>query len=376
MSLRILQVCSAEGFGGGERHVADLSRAMLERGHQVHMALRPNSAVRTAMGTTNIHYHELALRNALDVMSAWQLTRIIQSQHIDILHAHVARDYTFCGIATRMARKHEYPVRFFLTRHHFNPIKANPVYAWALADLDKLIGVSRSVAARLQEAFPQHAERIEVVPNWVDLRRIGNLNRDAARHVLGLRRSWAIALIGQITPLKRQDLFLRAAQQLIRQRHWSDVDFVIVGAPGTNDADEAYAASLHALAAELGISDQVHFTGFVPDLPQRMLAFDVVVAPSDNEAFSLAVIEAMAAGCAVVATRVGGLAEIVEDEMTGLLIEPDDVWGLVNALSRLLVDRHLRVQLGELASLTVRERFERERVIDRIEELYLEAAAI
>jgi glycosyltransferase involved in cell wall biosynthesis len=346
---------------------------MLERGHTVHLAVRPNSALRTALGTANVHYHELGLRNALDVISAWQLTETIQREHIDILHAHVARDYTFCGIATRLAIKHEYPVRYFLTRHHYHPIKANPVYQWTLADVHKLIAVSKTVEARLHEAFPQHAERIEIVPNWVDLRRIGNLNRDAARHAMGLRRSWAIGLIGQLTPLKRQDLFLRAAQQLIRQRHWSDVDFVIVGAPDTSEADEHYAKSLRALANELGISEQVHFTGFVNDLPQRMLAFDVVVAPSDNEAFSLSIIEAMAAGCAVVATRVGGLAEIVEDEITGLLIEPDDMWGLVNALSRLLVDRHLRVQIGELASLTVRERYERERVIDRIEELYLEA---
>jgi L-malate glycosyltransferase len=129
-------------------------------------------------------------------------------------------------------------------------------------------------------------------------------------------------------------------------------------------------AQLRQQVEALGVQAQVRFTGYINELPMRLQAFDVVAVPSDNEAFSLALVEAMAAGCAVVAARVGGMAELVEDEQTGLLIEPDDEWALGTAISRLLVDRPMRVKFGEAARLSVMERFEREHIIDRIEQLY------
>lgn len=368
--MKILQVCSADGFGGGERHVCDLTRALLERGHEVHLAVRPQSPLREPLATARVHWHELGLRNALDVMSAWQLAETIRREKIEVLHAHVGRDYTFCGIAARMV-KHEQPVRFFLTRHHFNPIKANPIYAWTLAEATRLIAVSQSVQARLCEAFPQLADRTLVIPNWVDLRRVGRMSVEASRGLLGIKRNWAVGIIGQLTPLKRQDLLLNAAAQLVRERNWTDVQFVIVGTPGASQTDADYAEQLRAQAERLGLGQQVLFTGQVHDLPMRLKAFDVVVVPSDNEAFSLALVEAMAAGCAVVATRVGGMAEIVEDEVSGLLVEPDDEWALGTAISRFLVDRNMRLRFGEAARARVQERFEREQVISQIEQLYL-----
>ncbi len=369
MPLRILQVSSADGLGGGERHVADLTRALLERDHALHVAVRPGSPLREVLTTPRVQWHELGLRNALDVMSAWQLAEVIRRERIDVLHAHVGRDYTFCGIAARMVKRDQ-PVRFFLTRHHFNPIKANSVYAWTIGEARKLIAVSHSVERRLHEAFPKFADRTVVIPNWVDLRRVGKLSIEVARGLLGVKRNWSVGIIGQLTPLKRQDLFINAAAQLIRERNWADVEFVIVGAPGQSEEDEAYAASLRTQAEQWGISDQVRFLGHINELPMRLRAFDVIVVPSDNEAFSLALVEAMAAECAVIATRVGGMKEIVEDEVNGLLIEPDDEWALSTAISRLLVDRSMRLKMGAAARATVIERYERGSVIDRIEELY------
>src|SRR5262249_25437334 len=120
----------------------------------------------------------------------------------------------------------------------------------------------------------------------------------------------------------------------------------------------------------LGVEDHIRFTGYVNDLPARLSAFDIVVVPSQNEAFSLALIEAMAAGCAVIASRAGGMAEIVEHEVTGLFLERNDDATLMAAISRLLTDNHLRQKMGSLAQASVIERFDRARVIDRIERLY------
>ncbi len=370
--MKILQVCSAESLGGGERHVIDLTRALIARGHQLHLAVRPDSPLFDALAGEPVTWYELGLRNALDVISAHALASVIRSERIDVLHAHVARDYTYCGIAARMARKKGQPVRFFLTRHHFNPIKSNSLYAWTIGEARNLIAVSNSVREKLVSAFPQFADRIVEIPNWIDSNATERLSREEARRRLGLTRRLAVGIVGQITPLKRQDLFLKAAANLIKERHWTDADFLIIGEPGPND--EAYAAELHAQVETLKLGAQVHFTGYVEDLPAHLVALDIVTVPSENEAFSLALVEAMAAGCAVIASRVGGMAEIVEDGLTGLFVEPGNEWALLAAISRLLTDKPLREKLGNLARANVIERFDRAHVIERIERLYQASA--
>jgi glycosyltransferase involved in cell wall biosynthesis len=362
--MKILQVCSAESLGGGERHVIDLTRVMIERGHQLYLAVRRSSPLIDVLADYPIEWYELGLRNALDIISAHGLANVICKNRIDVLHAHIARDYTFCGIAARMAR----PVKFFITRHHFNPIKSNPVYAWTIAEARALIAVSDSVREKLAAAFPGFVDRIVVIPNWIDTDDCGRMSKEDARAQFGIKRRFAVGIVGQITPLKRQDLFIKAAAHLIKERHWTDADFLIVGEPGPDD--ENYYNLLREMITDLQVDKQVRFIGYLDDLPAHLAAFDIVAAPSENEAFSLAVVEAMAAGCAVVATRVGGMAEIVEDGITGLFIERDNVWSLIAALSRLLTDKQLREKLGNIARASVIERFDRRSVIDQIERLY------
>jgi glycosyltransferase involved in cell wall biosynthesis len=362
-SLKILQVCSAESLGGGERHVIKLTRAMIERGHRLHLAVRRRSPLRQALANAPVEWHELGLRNALDLVSAQQLAGIVNREKIDVMHAHIARDYTFCGIAARMAR----PVRFFLTRHHFNPIKSNMIYEWVVAEAEALIAVSESVRGQLAAAFPKLVDRIVVIPNWVDLRGNG-LSREEARSRLGIKRPLAVGIIGQLTPLKRQDLFIKAAWNLIKKKNLKDAEFLVIGEPGPNDWD--YTKRLRELVEKNGIEDDVRFTGYIEGLPACLSALDIVAAVSQNEGFSLALVEAMAAGCAVIATRAGGMAEIVKEDVTGIFIEPDDEAALIEKLSGLLIDKARRESLGSAARSDVSERFDRERVIDQIERLY------
>jgi glycosyltransferase involved in cell wall biosynthesis len=303
------------------------------------------------------------------VISAQGIANAIRKNGIDILHAHLARDYTFCGVAARIAARLGNPVGFFITRHHFNPIKSNPLYAWTIGEARALVAVSDTVRESLIKSFPDYADRVITIPNWIDAGCCGSLSREEARARLGLTRRLAVGVIGQITRLKRQDLFIEAAARLIRERHWSDAEFLIVGEAGPDD--EAYLSQLRETANRWRVGDNLRFTGYVENLPALLAGFDIVVAPSDNEAFSLALVEAMASGCAVVATRVGGMAEIVKDGVSGLLIERDNAHSLVAALSRLLVDKRLREKIGGVARTSVIERFNRHSAIDQIERLYL-----
>jgi glycosyltransferase involved in cell wall biosynthesis len=367
--MKILQVCSAESLGGGERHVIDLTRAMIERGHELHLAVRRDSPLIDSLANYPIRWYELGLRNALDIISAQGLANVIRKQRIDVMHAHLARDYIYCGIAARIASGMGTPVGFFITRHHYNAIKSNPMYAWTIGEARALIAVSESVRETLIDSFPHFADRVVTIPNWIDAGGSGSLGRDEARARFGITKRMAVGIVGQITQLKRQDLFIKAAAHLIKDRYWNDAEFLIVGEPGPNDG--AYVKQLRQMAEKLGVIDQVRFTGYVDDLPAMLAAFDIIAAPSDNEAFSLALVESMASGCAVVATRVGGMAEIIEDGITGLLIERDNAWSLIAALSRLLTDKRLREKLSSVARASVIERFDRRSVIDQIERLYL-----
>ncbi len=371
--MKILQVCSAESLGGGERHVIDLTRAMIERGHQLHLAVREGSPLIDALAGAPVHWHELGLRNALDVISAQAIATAIHKNQIDILHAHLARDYTFCGVATRIVARLGNRVAFFITRHHFKPIKSNPLYAWAISEARAMIAVSGSVRESLIKSFPNFADRIVLIPNWVDAGDCGSLSREEARARLGVTKRLAVGVVGQITRIKRQDLFIEAVARLIKDHHWGDAEFLIVGEAGPDD--EAYLKELRESANRLRLSDHLRFTGYVENLPALLAAFDVIAAPSDNEAFSLALAEAMASGLPVVATRVGGMAEIVEDGVTGLLIERDDLRSLVSTISRLLGDKPLREKIGAAARASVIERFSRKSAIDRIERLYLNGNA-
>ena len=359
--MKILQVCSAETIGGGEQHVMDLTRGLLERGHELHLAVRPQSLLQTELAAAPIHWHEVKLRNAVDVFSAKRLSKLIVAHHIEVVHAHVARDYPMTGLATK-----NLPVRFFLTRHHFNLIKSSAIYEAAIRHATKLIAVSETVRQELAKAFPTMQPKIEVIPNW--LRTATPLSRTEARKYFSIKRRGALAVIGQITPLKGQDLFLEAVRLLTVNNAHGHVEFFIIGT--ANYEDSAYEASLRAKARAIGLEDRVHFTGFVPGLPNYLAAFDIVVAPSENEGFSLAVIEAMNAGCAVVATEVGGIAEIIENDKTGMLFQPGNTEMLTMGLHLLLSDDALRNRLATAGQINMRERFDRQHILDRIEALY------
>src|SRR5215471_6795967 len=209
--MRILQVCSAESLGGGERHVIDLTRAMIERGHELHLAVRRDSPLIDALANYPIRWYELGLRNALDVISAQGIANVIRKQRIEVLHAHLARDYTYCGIAARIASGMGNPVGFFITRHHFNPIKSNPMYSWTIGEARALIAVSESVRETLIDSFPKFADRVVTIPNWIDAGGSGSLDRETARARFGITKRMAVGIVGQITQLKRQDLFIKAA---------------------------------------------------------------------------------------------------------------------------------------------------------------------
>jgi glycosyltransferase involved in cell wall biosynthesis len=362
--MKILQVCSANEMGGGEVHVTDLVRGLAGRGHAVYLAVRPDSPLRGPLAGVIASWHEMPLRNSLDLQSAHAITQLVLEHGIDIVHAHMGRDYLVAALACKQADG----VKLVLTRHHYLPLKRGALYRWMLRDVAAVIAVSESVRQSVIERLQLSAERVRMLPNWIDPERFKPADRDAARAIFRMRLNLVVACIGQITQSKGQEEFVRAAASLARIR--TDVEFLIAGEE--HDEGKPFTQHLARLADSLGLGDKLRFLGRVSHVPELLAAVDVVVVPSWDEGFSLVTIEAMAARRAVLASNVGGIAGIIKDNVTGLMFPPRDVHALTDKLLWLVSDAPLRERLSVQGQRDVYTRFGREQIIDQIEALYME----
>jgi glycosyltransferase involved in cell wall biosynthesis len=314
-----------------------------------------------------VSWHELPLRNSLDVKSAKAITGLIQAHQIDLVHAHVGRDYLIAALACRQARK----APLVLTRHHYLPVNRSPIYRWLLSDVAAIIAVSDSVRLSVLENLNLPLDRVRTIPNWIDPSRFQPIDRDAARALFSVRRNIVVACIGALNAAKGHEEFIRAAARVAQMR--TDVEFVLAG--DESETGKPFTESLKSIAGSLGLGDRLRLLGYVRNIPELLAASDVVVVPSWDEGFSLVTIEALAARRAVLGSNVGGIAGIITDNQNGLLFTPRDVQSLTDKLLWLVADAPLRERLAIQGQRDVYARFGREQVIDQIESLYFEMIA-
>jgi glycosyltransferase involved in cell wall biosynthesis len=161
---------------------------------------------------------------------------------------------------------------------------------------------------------------------------------------------------------------VRAASRVSQRR--PDIEFIIVGEE-QNDG-RPFTKDLMGLAASLGAAERIRYLGYVRHIPELLAAVDVVVVPSWDEGFSLVTIEALAARRAVLASNIGGITDILKDNVSGLLFAPRDWQQLTEKLLYLVSDAPLRDRLAAAGQRDVYARFGREQIINRIEALYLD----
>ncbi len=217
---------------------------------------------------------------------------------------------------------------------------------------DKVVANAEAIAGRLrQERVP--AGKIVVVPNGIDLARFRDDPAPASP-----RR---IVMVANLRPEKGHDTLIDAAATVLAR--FPDAHFDLVG-------DGAERERLVGYARERGVAHAFSFLGHCEDVPARLAAGEVFVLPSRSEAFPNAVLEAMAAGLAVVASAVGGIPEVVRNDHTGLLVPPGRPDALADCLCRLLSDRALCARLATAGRAFVEARFSFERMVESFEHLY------
>jgi glycosyltransferase involved in cell wall biosynthesis len=228
---------------------------------------------------------------------------------------------------------------------------------------DLVLTSSRAAAQRHRNACAIHP--------GIDVAQFDGDGRDALRKEWGLGDEPLVGIVGRLQPWKGQHVFLRAAARIVRKN--PDARFVIVG-DAIGGFSEGYPAQLRWLAGELGIADKVIFAGQRRDIPAVMAALDVVVHASRSEPFGIVIVEAMAAGKPVVATRGGGVGEIVVDGSTGMLVAVEDERAMSDAALRLIVDRPFAGALGRAARARAEACFGVERMVTEFSDVLTSSA--
>ncbi len=357
--MRILQVSSARAFGGGERHLADLSRSLAERGHEVYAAIERGSPLREPLlaGLAPANVFELSLNNLLDMRGAFKLGLFARANRIEIIHAHVARDYLPTFLVT--TRRSHAP-RLVATRHVLFPL--GRVNRNVLSRASRVIAVSEAVARSLRAQGGFDHEKIRVVANGVDLRRFEDARAAFEREELGseARRALRVGIVGELSEVKNQEDFVRAAA-LLAEEFGASVEFLVVGDEAARSG--VYGERLESLISELRLTQGVRLIRSCEDVAPLIASLDVLVSASRSEAFGMVMVEAAACCVPVVATATEGAKEIIKDGETGLIVPIDDARALASAVAVLLRDEELRRALGARALEVARARFSLERMV-------------
>ncbi|MEA1884582.1 MAG: glycosyltransferase family 4 protein [Thermotogota bacterium] len=231
----------------------------------------------------------------------------------------------------------------------------------------KIIAISRKVKESLLE-IGVAADKIQVIPNAVDLDEFNlDISGKPYRDEIGVADGeFLIGVVGRITPHKGQDIFIQAIPDILN--FFPNAKFTIIGEDTTSNGD--FIIQLQQLAAELKLETKVYFSAFKANVPQIMKALDVLVVPSLSEPFGRVVIEAMAAKTPVVASRVGGIPDIIKDGVNGILVPLKNPKAISEAVIRLLSDKDLYYNICQNGRKTVEELFSIPKHVEKVEKLY------
>jgi glycosyltransferase involved in cell wall biosynthesis len=367
---KVLKFLNHFYIGGTERqfvHVAngldrsrfDVELGCLRREGPLLQQLNLNTPVH-AYSVKGGFYHYRSIRNQLC------LARDIRKRQYDIVHAYGWYPDIFAIPAARLALR---PVIIASVRDsgaYMTPLKIRALKCICrLADCV----LANSFAGRhwlLEQGIRE--DKIEVIHNGMVIpRHSGQAVRTGIRHEFGIPAGTPVcACIGRVISGKGIDFYIRASRILADQGR--DVRFLMIGA---TSVEKSYQAEMEALARELNVNDRVIFTGQRQNVSDILREVDIVVHPSLTEGLSNVILEAMAAGLPVVATRAGGTPELVEDGLTGFLVAPRNAGQIAEAIARLVDQPAMAHGFGQAGRERIIKEFSIEEMLRKTETLYL-----
>ena len=357
--MTILEVCFSPALGGLELYCLKTAHQLEQRGHQVYLWLAEGSRLSRHPLVERLNVRYFSPPAYFDPIFCWKAGREINAKAVDIVHLHRSRDLASFSLLKRTPK-----VLTLQIESTFR--KRDPYHRFAYSRVDRILTITERMRNLALEALPVEPERVFSLYYGVDIDNSPKKEGDSPP----VRQKWnipedavVIGLVGRLEPSKGQDVLLQALAKIYAE--YPQVHVLLVGDPPPEGL--GYDQKLKALAQELQVSDRVHFIGFQPDLADIYAALDIGVLASRKESFGLVLLEAMARGVPMIATEAGGVPEIVQDGINGLLILPGDSQALAEALIRLIGDEDLRRELAEAGRVIVKEKFSLDQHLQSLE---------
>ncbi|TMQ26067.1 MAG: glycosyltransferase [Nitrospirae bacterium] len=310
-----------------------------------------------------------------DAQALWQLIRLFRQEQPALVHTHTSKAGVLGRVAAWLARV---PVIVHTPHGHVFYGHFGPFRSWLFLQIERVLSVLTDRLIALTEAERQdhldravgEADRFVVVPSGIDRERFGRARVQGKQ-----QPDWfgcppealIVGSVGWLTDVKGHEYLIEAVAKL--KPDFPSLHLVIIGSGDRHDA-------LLQQSELAGLRDAVHLLGHRDDIEACLAGMDLFVLPSLNEGMGRALIEAMAAGLPVIASRVGGIPAVISHERTGLLVLPGDAGALAEALRRLLDRPEWATQLGLAASCSVDSRYGSVSMVHAIESIFAEALSV
>ena len=357
-----VHVDTAQTWRGGQNQVLQLVTGLESLGHRTWLVAHAQGELKRR-ASEGLRFIGFAPRSEFDIQAAWQLGRVLRDAKPDVIHAHDPMGVALTAMALQMPNGHgpapsvvaARRVDFHLKRHAFSK--------WKYRHVNRFIAASRTIADIL-EADGITRDRIRIVHDGVNVGVIDKLDMVDAHATFWLPHGAPIVgNVAALAPHKGQRHLVAAAARVVREL--PDARFLILG---DGELREALEKQIKTLALER----HVFLTGFRADALALMKSFDLFAMSSVTEGLGSVVLEAMACRRAVVATRAGGLPEVVNDGETGLLVPPHDDEALAQAILSLLRDRARRQAMGDAGHARVEREFSIDKMVSDTVKVYEE----
>ena len=355
--MRILQVLPELNVGGVETGTIDFAKWLVEKGHKSFVLSNGGGLVEKLDQGGSKHYSLPVHKKS--IFSIWKMIKqvraIIIDNKIDIVHARSRIPAWICFFACRSTK-----ASFITTCHGYYK---NVFYSQVMGKSKLVIVPSEVIGKHMINDFGVSSENIRCIPRSVDLSRF---NVKKKKNTGG---DVVISMVGRITPLKGHKYFLEAMASVVRSYPYAVIQ-IIGSAP---KGKEIYQENLEILSRRLGISENIRFLGNRDDVPTLLAQTDCLVMPSiEPESFGRVVIEAQSMGVPVVASRLGGVIDIIEEGKTGLLVTPKDSKAMAKAVIRLLRSPELVDSFSKNAQEKIKNNYTLDHMALRTLEVYKE----
>jgi|SRR5271165_1801649 len=365
--LSIVHTEASAGWGGQEIRILSEAAGMLARGHHIRLVTPPETPIAAAAARAGVPVTALPIEKK-GLRDFWPLRRWLGAERtwVDVINTHSSTDSWLTAIACATMR---HPPPIVRTRHVSTEIGDGAATRWLYAHATAhIVTTGEALRRQLTTRLRIPSSRVTSVPTGIDLDRFVPGDANAARQRLGLRQQPALGCVATLRNWKGHDYLFEAIA--LDRRGWNGWTVLVVG-------DGPHRPKLEAHLAALGLGDVVRFVGQQDDVVPWLQAMDLVTLPSyGEEGVPQAIMQAMACGKPVVSTPVGAIAEVVEHEVTGLLVAPRSAEALGVGLARLRDDEPQRVRLGAQARVRALRDFGIGPMLDRMEGIFRQVSGV